>query len=404
MIEAQFITFFIILFVAVLFSALFTRFKVPWAVALILGGIIIGPSALNLIETNEIIIFLAEVGAVFLMFMAGLETPVSSFKKSASKVSFLAFWNGLIPFGVGVGIGFLFGFTPLIILLLGIIFVSSSVAVVVPTLDKTKLLGSDLGHMIVGSTVIQDVTSLILISVFLQVADPITTLPLPVFYILLALLVIVLYRFITWIRKTFIVKGSFHQELQFIIVILTGVVALFSLLGLHHIIAGFFTGLVLSESLHNKKIKGSLHTIGYGVFIPVFFVLIGTNADLHALVENPTLIPLTLALIVGVIGSKYLSGYITARVEKFTHHESVLIGVTSIPQLATTLAVAYTAFTEGIISGDMVTALVILSVVTTLISPSITQYVIDRGDKKDRTKTKLDKKVEEVMLEKVEKN
>jgi len=378
MIEAQFTAFFIVLLVAVFFATLFKKFHLPWAVALIIGGVLAGPNLFGWIEINDTISFMGEIGAVFLMFMAGLETPLSAFKKTAQKVSILAFFNGFIPLIVGLSIGIFFGFDLTVSVLMGIIFVSSSVAVVVPTLDKRKMLNKPLGHIIIGSTIIQDVASLILISVFLQINDPTTQIPLFLFYIIVAALIYFLYKIIRWIKKWFITEGSFHQEFQFILFILIGVVVLFSLLGLHHIIAGFFTGFVLSESLHNNKIKNSLHTTGYGIFIPFFFILVGANTDFTVFNDLKSALLLTIVLVVGLILSKFISGYSISRFEKFNKYDSLLIAVTSIPQLATTLAVVYTAFNQNIITSEVVTAFVILSIVTTIISPLMTQIILKR--------------------------
>lgn len=378
MIEAQFIAFFLVLLVAVFFSTFFSRFNLPWAVALIAGGILIGPNLLDWIKIDDTIIFMAEIGAVFLMFMAGLETPLSSFKKTAHEVSFIAFINGITPLITGLLIGYFLGLGFMVSILIGIVFVSSSVAAIIPTLDKKKLLNTNLGHAIVGSTIIQDVTSLVLISVFLQINDPVTPIPLPLFYIIVALLVIVLYKLIRWIRRWFVTKGSFHQELQFILFILIGIVVLFSVLGLHHIIAGFFAGFVLSESVHHRKIKNSLHTIGYGIFIPVFFVLIGANTDFSVFADLGSALYMTLIIVTGLLLSKFTSGYFAAKFEKFSNRDSLLIGVTSIPQLATTLAVVYTAFNQGIIGQELVTSFVILSITTTILSPLLTQLILKK--------------------------
>jgi len=378
MIETQFTAFFIILLVAVFFATLFRKFHLPWAIALIIGGILAGPNLLGWIEINDTTNFMGEIGAVFLMFMAGLETPLSAFKKTAHKVSFLAFFNGFIPLVVGFSIGLFFGFSLTVAILMGIIFISSSVAVVVPTLDKNKILNTPLGHVIIGSTIIQDVASLVLISVFLQINNPTTQIPLLVFYSVVALLIYFLYKVIRWIKKWFIEEGSFHQEFQFILFILIGVVVLFSLLGLHHIIAGFFTGFVLSESLHNKKIKDSLHTTGYGIFIPFFFILVGANTDFSVFSDFKSALLLTLVIITGLILSKFISGYVVSRYEKFNKYDSLLLAITSVPQLATTLAVVYTAYNANIINSEIVTAFVILSIVTTIISPLMTQWILKK--------------------------
>ncbi len=378
MLETQFVAFFIILLVAVFFSALFKRLNLPWAVALIIGGILFGPNLLGWIEVDNTINFMAEIGAVFLMFMAGLETPMSSFKKTAHQIGLIAFFNGAIPLTVGLLIGYFFGLNIITSILIGILFVSSSIAVVIPTLDKRKILNSPLGHTIIGSTILQDITSLILISIFLQINDPTTQIPLVLFYIMVTILIFILYKFIRWIKKWFITEGSFHQEFQFILFILIGVVVLFSLLGLHHIIAGFFAGFVLSESLQHRKIKMSLHTTAYGIFIPIFFILVGSNTDFSSFFKLDTTLIFTLVLIIGLILSKFISGYSVAKYERFNNYDSLLIAVTSVPQLATTLAVVYTAFNRNIISSEIVTAFVVLSLVTTIISPFFTQLILKK--------------------------
>lgn len=376
MIETQFIAFFAVLIVAVFFSSAFSKIHIPWAVALIIGGMIVGPGLLNWFSPNDTITFLGEIGAVFLMFMAGLEIRFQSFKREFSSIGFIAAINGMVPFACGVVIILMFGFSLNVALLVGIVFISSSVAVVIPTLDKNKLLGEPIGSAIVGSTVLQDISSLVLVSIFLQTSSTITWLPLPVFYILLVIFIFILYKIVSFLRKWIIKEGSFHQEFQFLLAVLTGVVVIFSLLGLHHIVAGFFTGLVLAEPLRNNKIKESMHTVGYGIFIPVFFILVGTNTDLSVFASYKEILPLTIALVVGLIGSKFLSGYFAARFKKFSKHNSLLIAATSVPQLATTLAVAYTAFSMGIISADLVTAFVILSIITTIGSPLVTRKIL----------------------------
>jgi len=73
----EFYPFFVVLFAAVFFSTVFRRLHFPWVIALILGGIIVGPHGVDILEINETISFLGQIGLVFLMFMAGLETQFS---------------------------------------------------------------------------------------------------------------------------------------------------------------------------------------------------------------------------------------------------------------------------------------------------------------------------------------
>ncbi|MDB4516857.1 cation:proton antiporter, partial [Crocinitomicaceae bacterium] len=135
----EFLPFFLILFATVLFSTAFQRFHLPWVLALIASGMAVGPYGFNLVTINPTISFMGSIGLIFLMFMAGLETELSSFREFGKKIITIAFINGFIPGLVGIGVGFLFGYPLVSSLLLGIIFMSSSVAVIIPALEENGL-------------------------------------------------------------------------------------------------------------------------------------------------------------------------------------------------------------------------------------------------------------------------
>ena len=369
-----FLPFFLVLLVGILFSTIFRRFHVPWVIALIVAGIFVGPYGVDLLHTNETIDFMGQVGLIFLMFMAGLETKLSSFKELQNRIEVLSIANGIIPLGVGIIVGLAFGFSLPTSLLLGIIFISSSVAVIIPSLEANDLLDTTLGKSIVSATIIEDVASLILLSLFLQTVTPSTALPLPVFYALLLIALIVLRFALPKVRKIFSVNSQkisavFQQELRVILTILIGTVILFELLGLHPIIAGFFAGLVLSDSIKSPVVIDKLHTISYGLFIPVFFVIIGTQTDISIFTQQGNIL-LIVTVIFAAIGSKFISGYLGGRVAKFTKKESALIGATTTAQLSTTLAVVFTGVELGLISNDLAGAMVMLSVVSIFIAPT----------------------------------
>ena len=164
----EFYPFFLIVFSGVFFSMLSIRTHIPWAVMLIIGGIVVGPSFLDVISINSTIDFMGQIGLVFLMFMAGLETKFSQFREFRKSLLLLAFMNGFIPFLVGAGVIWLLGYDTLTSLIVGIIFVSSSIAVVIPSLEISGMLHTKLGQSVVVTTVLQDITSLVLLSLLLR--------------------------------------------------------------------------------------------------------------------------------------------------------------------------------------------------------------------------------------------
>lgn len=370
---------FLILFAGLFFSKLLSRLHLPWVIALILGGILIGPHGLDLIRVDPIIEFLAQVGIVFLMFMAGLEVRLSALRELKKGIAKIALLNTVIPFLVGVGVGYYFGFPPSIIFLLGIIFISSSIAVVIPSLRSSGILHTKLGRSIVAATMIGDVLSLVLLSILLQTINPITTLPLPLFYLLLLVALVVLRWATPKIYNLFRNKSGgsdiFEQEVQAIVTVLVGTVVIFELLGLHGIIAGFFAGLVLSDILASEAIKEKLHTLGYGLFIPVFFVVVGANTDLSVFAISSGALLLTVVVIVASVFSKFISGWIGGRLSGFGPHSSRLVGVATIPQLSTTLAVVFVASELSLLTPSLVAALVALSIITTFLGPILIQAI-----------------------------
>ena len=368
---------FLLVLVASVFSAaIFRRFHLPWVIALIVGGIVIGPQVLNVYQANPTINFLADIGLVFLMFMAGLETKLSSFSELKSSIYPLSFINGFVPMLVGLGIAILFGYPMSTALLLATIFVSSSVAVVIPSLESTGLMQSKLGQAVMSTSIIQDVASLVLLSLILQSYQPTTFLPLYLFYPLVLASLIILRWLIPQVQDLFCknIKAEedlFQQEFRAIFLILIATTALFELLGLHAIIAGFFTGLVLSESIESDILKIKLRAIGYGIFIPTFFVYVGTQTDILVFTRVSGAVLLTVVILLGSLLSKLLSGTLGAKLVGFNWKQSTLFGVSSIPQLSTTLAAAFSAQSIGLLTEEILTALIILSVVTTLISPTL---------------------------------
>jgi len=107
----QFFPFFIVIFAGVFFSGLFKRLHFPWVVTLLLGGMIIGPHGLDFFNVDQTINFIGQIGLVFLMFMAGLEVKLSGFTRDfRGSLFWLSFLNSVIPFIVGYGIGYLFGY------------------------------------------------------------------------------------------------------------------------------------------------------------------------------------------------------------------------------------------------------------------------------------------------------
>lgn len=379
---AELLSFLILISAGLFLSELFKKFHLPYVVALILTGIIIGPFALNILVVDETIDFLGSIGLVFLMFMAGLEIKLSSFRKLVGGAAKFSLFNGLFPMVVGFLIASYLGYDLVGSFMLGIIFVSSSIAIVIPVLEAQGLLKVKLGRLIVSGTILEDVFSLVLLSIFLQMVNPTTEIPLYLFYIIVAISLYALRVFIPKAREVFKKfhgdgKDLFEEEVRFIFVVLIATVVFFELLGMHAIIAGFFTGLVLSESIKSEMLMKKMHALSYGLFIPIFFIIIGAEMDVGVLFGGGEGLMIILIIVAAAVLSKFIGGLLAGKANGFTSKESVIAGAATIPQLSTTLAVAFVGREMGLIDDILITAMIVLSIATTFCGPILVKYLTE---------------------------
>ncbi|MBU3905280.1 MAG: cation:proton antiporter [Nanoarchaeota archaeon] len=371
--------FFIILSVGVLSSEIFRRFNLPYVLGLIFAGIIIGP-VFNLLEVDSTIFLIGSIGLIFLMFMTGTEIKTENIKKFGKSIAIISILGGIIPFIAGFAIGRFFDYSILTSIFLGTCFISSSVAVVIPTLKKRKIMKTKIGQTIISATIFNDIASLLILALLLQSFATKTIIPLPIYLPSLILILIGIKFIVTKIEKKYYSnkkgKDLFESELRFIFAVLIATVLLFEVIGMHAIIAGFVIGIILSDSIRAKT-EEKIHTISYGFFIPTFFIIVGMETDIFVFAHINNIL-LALAIIISLITTKLASGYIGGRLTNFSKKDSLLIGATSIPQLSTTLAAAYAGLTFGIIDQEIVSSLIMLSIVTIIISPFLINRILNK--------------------------
>ena len=377
-----FFPFFIILLVAVVFSQLFLRMRIPWVVSLIVGGILIGPNGFNWFQSDETIDFLATIGLVFLMFMAGLESKLSDIAGLKAKVALVGGFAAILPTLAGIGLGLAFGYGWQTALLLGIIFMSSAIALLVPTLQEHKIIDAPLGKTVIAAAIIIDAISLLLLSVLLQFiavegtpSQALLVYPLAIAGLGLFAWVLPKIRWVALSGLDDDQQDLFERELRFTVLILIGLVVFFEFVGLHAIIAGFFAGMILSNSMSNTLLKAKLHAISYGFFVPVFFVVIGANTDLSVFGDGPRALALTLTIILSLVVTKFVGGYVGARLGGFDNQASSFVGFSVIPQLSTALAVAFLGLGAGLLDQELLSAIVALTIVTSILSPILVNTI-----------------------------
>lgn len=359
---------------------LFLRLKIPYVTTLILIGAVLGPHGIGYVGSNEVIEFFGFLGFTFLMLLAGMETNLDVLKKSKLGIGKMALGGGLLPLIAGFLIVKFFGLSTIEALLVGTVFVSSSVAIIIPTIRAAGIFGKPEGQMMVAAVVIQDIVSLFLMAIVFQTIDPITTLPLPLYFIVLFVSVFAMKTFIPKLSSWFLTKGhlfkheAHEDETRFIIILLIATLVYFSYLGVHPIVAAFLVGILLSGTVKSDKIFLKLHTLGYGLFVPVFFFIAGMRMDLKIFLNFDTTNIFIFALITTFLVSKVAGGFIGARLAGLSVIDSEFFGIVSTPQLTTTLAVTYAASSAGLLSTSVTTGIIALAVITTVLAPTFLKF------------------------------
>lgn len=366
------IFFAIVMATSFFFPELMRKFHIPYVTAIMVSGMIIGPYGLGITEIGEAAEFLAALGVIFLMFSAGLDVKLSTVKEVKGKILGISLLNAGIPFVIGYLIAIGFGYGIFTGLLLGTVFSSSSVGVVIPTLKELGLLKTNLGETTIMAVIFEDIGSLLMLAILLHLAMPSVGLSTPVFFAAMFIFLVVVLKILPKLEKMYIRrlfgKDEFERELRFVFIILVVMSLYAELIGLHAIVAGFLVGLVLSEVIKDREVYAKIHTIGYGFLIPIFFLVVGMKTDITVLWESRATL-LLITIVGSLVTAKLFSGWIGARIAGFSKDECWILGASTIPQLSTTLAVAVVALNAGLFDSALVTSIVVLSLVTTLVAP-----------------------------------
>ena len=383
MVEQTLILFTLLLIISVglLFPILLKRFKLPLISLMIISGSLFGPNFYGIIIPGEVLEFFAYLGMVFLMILAGSDVNLKEINQNKKKVIILSLFNGGIPFLFGFLVSRYFGYSLSTSILLGIVFISSSVAIIIPLLDTLKLNSRKSKNLILSSVLLSDILSLMLLAIILHRASPVSNLPLYIYLPILGIILFLAFKYSSKLGE-FLIKNSndpqgSESKFRIILFVIFFLLLIFSVLGLHTILASFLIGLLISGLLNIKSmkyVKSKIHAIGYGLFIPVFFFLVGMEIDYSLFRSFEVSSKLMIIMIFGLIASKIISGFISGKIIGMPLKDRTIFGIISTVQLTTTLAVTYTASSSGLFDNVLTTSVIILSIITIIIGPILLNY------------------------------
>ncbi|WP_423792451.1 cation:proton antiporter [Methanocaldococcus indicus] len=366
--------FFIVLSIIFIVPNILKRFNIPAITSIMLAGMIIGPYGFKILQIDTTLKVLADFGAIMLMFLAGLEVDNETLKKEFKNSILLSIFSLVIPGIVGFYIGTLLKLNLIGNLLMSVIFASHSVAIVYSILEELKLVKSRLGTILLSSTITIDLLTLLLLSVVIKLSTNSSDIWLFITESLIYIAILVL--FLPIISKyAFKLLEKLHiQRIHYVLFIIFIAIILGEVIGIHPIVAAFICGVAISEALtkeeHDELLNKNLNAIGYGFFIPIFFLVLGMETNFWVLFDINNL-KLIFIIIITAILSKYLSGYIALRFLKFDNIKAKLGAILTVPKISASLVAANIGVELGIIDNNLFFAIVALSVVSSTLVPIV---------------------------------
>jgi Kef-type K+ transport system membrane component KefB len=381
----------ILITAAKLAGLLSTKLGQPAVLGEILAGLILGPSLLDIQHLpfftspnlEETITEFAEIGVIFLMFLAGLEVELDAMRRSGKVVVLAGLMGVAVPLAMGLGVALPFGYPMLEAIGIGLLLTATSVSISAQTLLELGMLRTREGIALLGAAVVDDVVVILLVSIFLAIAGSAGGGAADVGILLLrVVLFLAVFSAAGWVLIPRALELVDRLPISQGLLAFTVVLALFFawsaevIGGIAMITGSFMAGLFAGRSHLRHRIEGGISALTYGLFVPIFFVNIGLHANLREL--SGDLIWLTVLITVVAIISKVLGSGLGARMGGFTNGESFRLGIGMISRGEVGLIVAQLLVAQQLVSTEIITVAVIMVLATTLVTPPLLRAAFAR--------------------------
>jgi Kef-type K+ transport system membrane component KefB len=352
-------------------AGLLTRLRVPQVVILIIGGVLVGPQVLGWADPAGLDL-VSNVGLGFLFLLAGYELELRLFRERAGRLA-LTSWLVTLLVAIGVtaalaAVGFVRAFVPIAIGL-----TTTALGTLLPILRDNQMLEGRFGAFIMAAGAVGEFLPIVAVAVFLSANGA-----------FLGLVSLVLIGGIA-LLFTFIPRLARHQKIQQILsegehatsqtslrwtmVLLLALLVIAADFGLDVVLGAFLAGVVLRRwapgDVHSLEAK--LDAVGYGFFIPVFFVTSGMSLDLHSIIEAPARLVVFFVLFLVVRGLPALLFY-RHELPMRERIQMMLLTATALPLL---VALAKIGLDSGTMLPENAAALLGAGVLSVIVYPAV---------------------------------
>jgi Kef-type K+ transport system membrane component KefB len=387
-----FLILFLILITARILGEFFARLGIPSVLGELSAGILLGVSGFGLVEVNDVLKILAEIGILLLLFEIGLDTDIQRLRQAGGKAIVVAVFGAVFPFAISAFVAYyLFGLTLVVSLFIGGTLTATSIGITMRVLKDLQKEHSEVSQIVIGAAVLDDILGVIVL-VFIydfavtQKLSLTNTLNTTVFILLFFLFAPAFAHFISHFMRKF----DEHKKVPgFIPTLIISLIALFAymshLFGAPEILGSFAAGIALSrrfilpfgmglqhDEVFLEKVKNAITPIAQ-MFTPIFFVMVGLSMNLKVIdFTSLTFWSLALTFLAIAVIGKYFGAFLLRNTSLLS---KALIGISMIPRGEVGLIFAEVGRLNGILDDQIYAVLIFVIIVTTLAPPFLLKWL-----------------------------
>jgi len=345
---------------------LFQKMKQPAVIGELLAGVIVGPALLGWVAEGDLLYFISELGAIFLLFMVGLETRLQDILKVGKEAFVVAVLGAILPFLGGYYFGLYAGFNQVASLFLGAALVATSVGITARVMQELDVLSRPYSRIILGAAVIDDIEGLIVLAIVSGIATTgaVETTGIVKLIVISFLFVGAAMALVPLVRRIPIDRLPFQSPLGLSIAFGLGMATLASFIGLAPIVGAFMAGMVMAELREEHDLEKPVHAIE-SFLAPIFFAYMGVQLDLAALTSREVLIAGVVISLIAIAGKLVsMFGALSQGLR-----QALVVGVGMVPRGEVGLIVASIGLGAGAVDEKEFAIVIFMVVATTIIAP-----------------------------------
>jgi Kef-type K+ transport system membrane component KefB len=367
----------VVAFAAPFLLGLFPGVRLPSVVLEIVAGIVVGPSVLRLVEADQAVAVVALIGLTFVLFLAGLEIDFSRLRGPVLRLTLLGFG---LSFGLAVAVSLGLSAAGLVDtpLLVAIILCATSLGVLVPVLKDAGEISSTFGQLIIAAASIADFGAIILLTIFFsgEGGTGSTLLLLGSLFVLAG----VVFAVVRGAERSARIRADLLRlqdttaqiRVRAALALFVGFAAIAEQLGLEAILGAFIAGAIISlvdadRVMTHPDFRRKLEAIGFGFFIPVFFVTSGVRFDLAALTASASNVAMVPVFLVALLVVRGVPALVYRRVLDGSH--TAIAGIMQATSLPFIVAATAIGMDLGLIDAAASAALIGAGLLSVLIFP-----------------------------------